>query len=171
MPNIFLPSVSKSMTYTSLLADPGRLAGFGKSKQRLKAQIALTPAYLLCLSEPHTSVALGAPCGSVCFSGLLAGLFVSIFVWAWKKRSGDYLYPFGCGRARLSRDLQASHYRAMSSQTQEGVRKHHMTGRHGPPQTPPTKGGPRCRAWGRDQEKEMENSSVNASWSNLSTKH
>lgn len=56
-------------------------------------------------------------------------------------------------------------------QTQEGIRKHHMIGRHGPPQTLPTKDRPRCRAWGRDQEKEMENSSVNASWSNLSTKH
>lgn len=73
MPNIFLPRVSKSPIYTSLIADPERLRGFSKSKRRLKPRFAMTPL-ICCLSEPLTPEALGAPGGSVCLSGLFTGL-------------------------------------------------------------------------------------------------
>lgn len=115
MPNIFLPRVSESMIYTNLVADPERLAGFVKSKQRLKARFKLTPLICsVCLSHAHQRLL-----------GLLVDLFASLASWLvclflslcgpGEKRSGDYLYPFGCGRAWLSRDLQASRYRAMSA--------------------------------------------------------
>lgn len=101
------------MIYTSLVADPGKLAGFSKSKQRLKARFVLTPFICsVCLSLAHQRLL-----------GLFVDLFASLASWLdclflslcgpGGKRSGDYLYPFGCGRARLSKDLQASRYRAM----------------------------------------------------------
>lgn len=74
MPNIFLPRVSKSQTYTNLVADPERLRGFSESKPRLKPGFAMTPL-ICCLSEPLTSEALGAPCGPVCLSGRFTDLF------------------------------------------------------------------------------------------------
>lgn len=152
MPNIFLPRVSKSMTYTSLVADPGRLAGFSKSKQRLKARFALTPLIgSVCLSLAHQRLL-----------GLLVDLFASLASWLVclflslcgpdEKCSGDYLYPFGCGRTPVSPEIcKIAATGQCLSQTQEGLRKHRVIGRHGPLQTPSTKGGPRCRAWGRDQ--------------------
>lgn len=133
MPNIFLPRVSESMTYTSLVADPGRLAGFGKSKQRLKAQFALTP--LICsvyLSHAHLHIRgswgslwiclLLWPLGwSVCFYlcvGLEKNVAVIIFTLLVVEGPGS---PEICKLATIGRCL---------CQTQEGIRKHHVIGRH-----------------------------------------